>query len=167
MAKIIEHNFSKETRNPREDLLTRSFSFYMKELEDKKALLGEMVMQARIFLAQEGMLPEEFVMSETYLRDFLFAPIGENESEKDRYAEMVYLKQQGDKVTALCQFAVPGDGDIAISYQIYRLDRIDQGNLLWQVYNFKSGNWMDDEEDCFDLKVVLREVERFSENKQE
>ncbi len=162
MAKIIEHNFSKKARTPGEDLLTRSFSFYMKELEDKKALLGEMVMQARIFLSQEGMLPEEFVMSETYLRDFLFAPIGTNESEKDRYAEMVYLRGGDDIVTALCQFAVPGDGDIAISYQIYRLDHYTRGNMRWEVYNFQSGEWMEDEEDCFDLKDVLKEIRRFS-----
>ncbi len=161
MAKIIEHNFKGKIRTPREDLLTRSFHNYMKAVEDKKALIGEMVTQARIFLAQEGMPPGDFIMSETYLSEVIMSSLARRESKEDSYDELVYLRRSDDCITALCQFAVPEEDGITISYQIYRLEQFTKGNIRWKVYNFHEGNWIDDEEDCFDLKTVLKDIDRF------
>ncbi len=161
MAKIIEHNFNEKIKSPKGDLLASSFNFFMKGLEDKKTLIGEMVMQARIFLAQEGMPPGEFVISETYLREVLYSPFMGNEGADDNYEEMVYLRRSEEGITALCQFASPEDGGYTISYQIYRLEELLIGNARWKVYNFQSKEWMDDEEDCFDKKSVMRDIDRF------
>ncbi len=162
MAKIIEHNFSEKSRMPQEDLLSTSFHFFMKGLEDKKTLIGEMVMQARIFLAQEGMPPGEFVVSETYLREILYSPFRRDEDTDDNYEEMVYLRRSGDDITALCQFASPEKGGYTISYQIYRLEQVSKGHGRWKVYNFQSKEWMEEEEDCFDKKSILQDLERFT-----
>lgn len=161
MAKIIEHNFKGKIRTPHEDLMTRSFQSYMKAVEDKKTLIGEMVMQARIFLAQEGMPPGEFIMSETYLTEVIQSSLMRSEGKEEGYDELVYLRRSDDSITALCQFAVPGEDGITISYQIYRLDQFTRGNIRWKVYNFHEGTWIDDEEDCFDLKTVLKDIDRF------
>ncbi len=161
MAKIIKHDFNEKMRTPREDLLTSSFHFFMQGLEDKKALIGEMVMQARLFLAQEGMPPGEFVISETYLREVLHSPFPRMEGGEDNYDELVYLRQSGDCITALCQFAVPGEEGVTISYQIYRLESISTGKTRWNVYNFQSGEWMEDEDDCFNLKAIRHDIDRF------
>lgn len=161
MAKIIEHNFHEKTKTPHNDLLSASFHYFMKGLEDKKALIGEMVTQARIFLAQEGMSPGEFVVSETYLREVLGSGFRKTEGTADNYEEMVYLKPGRDDITALCQFASPENGGYTISYQIYRLDKLAEGNTRWEVYNFQSERWMEDEEDCFSKKAVLRDIELF------
>lgn len=162
MAIIIEHNFSKRAGKAGRDLLTGSFSCFMQELEDKKALLGEMVMQARLFLEQEGMDPGAFVLSESYLREFLFTRLDDQENEQNRYAEIVYLSRQDDRIIALCQFAVPKEGEIMISYQIYSMDLTADGDSCWKLYNFQSGSWLEDEEDCFDVKQVLEEISHFA-----
>ena len=64
MAKIIEHNFNRKPGRARQDLLAGSFGICLQDLEERKALLGEMVMQARLFLEQEGMDPRAFILSE-------------------------------------------------------------------------------------------------------
>ena len=160
MAKIIEHNFS---RRRSRDLLASSFGYYMQEMEDKKKLLGEMVIQARLFLSQEGMEPSEFVLSESYLREYFAMRYGNSDIPQNSYAEIVYLKRQDDCVTALCQFASPEADGISISYQIYSLDKMREGNRRWSLYNFKSRTWVEDEEDCFDLTRILEEIETFSD----
>ena len=160
MAKIIEHNFNRKVGQAGLDLLTRSFGFYMEEMEEKKILLGEMVMQARLFLEHEGMDPCDFILSESYLMDFLYTRLfGANEEEG--YAELVYLNCREDQTIALCQFAVPAEGEITISYQIFSRNCSGDECRHWKMYNFKSGDWMEEEEDCFDLEQVREEYDRF------
>lgn len=158
MAKIIEHNFNKR-REAGRDLLTGSFAGFMQEIEDKRALLGEMIIQARIFLSAEGMNPSEFILSEPYLREFFCAPLKEEEGQ---YAEIVYLNVNGDRITALCQFAVPEEGDFTISYQIYSLDLNGGKNRRWKLYNFQTKDWIADDEDCFDTEELLGEFRKSS-----
>ncbi|GEM_PF-4114371 len=160
MAKIIEHNFSRKRGR---DLLTASFGYYMQEIEDKKRLLGEMVMQARLFLSQEGMDPTGFVLSESYLREFFAMKYGNSDIPQNSYAEIVYIKHRNNSVVALCQFASPEEDGISISYQIYSLDNIHEGNRRWSLYNFKSRTWVEDEEDCFDLTQIFGEIDMFSD----
>ncbi len=156
MAKIIEHNFI-NGRQTGTDHLTGSFSSFMQELEDKKALLGEMVIQARLFLSAEGMNPSEFILSDSYLREFLCTSL----EEQGQYAEIVYLNVSKETITALCQFAVPEAGDFTLSYQIYSLDPDKEDSRRWRLYNFQTRDWIPDEEDCFDTKTLLGEYRRF------
>ena len=51
MAKIIEHNFRKKTGRAGRDLLAGSYGCFMQTSGDMRQLLGEMVMQARLFLS--------------------------------------------------------------------------------------------------------------------
>lgn len=163
MAKIIEHNFNRKAGQAGRDLLTASFSSFVQEMEDKKALLGEMVMQARIFLAQEGRKPGEYVLSESYLREFLVTRLEEEAGERPGYAELVYLNGKKGRITALCQFASQEEGRIMFSYQIYALDGAMEGNRRWKAFNFMTKEWFEDEEDCFDLPTVLHEIGMFAE----
>lgn len=162
MAKIIEHNFNRKPGHNRQDLLTGSFGIFMQEQDDRKALLGEMVMQARLFLEQEGMDPCEFILSEPYLREFLF-PFHDPAEEEDpeEYTELVYLNCLRGRVIALCQFAFPDEEEVTISYQIYSMDLTEEEHESWKLYNFKTGGWLEDGPDCFDLEQVLDEYGRF------
>ncbi len=162
MAKIIEHNFKRKPGRARQDLLAGSFGICIQDLEDRKALLGEMVMQARLFLEQEGMDPREFILSEPYLREFLmplYDPL-EEENPED-YTELVYLNCCGGRVIALCQFAFPEEEEAPITYQIYSMDLAAKENETWKLYNFKTGDWIEEDKDCFDLRQVVDEYGRF------
>lgn len=161
MAKIIEHNFNRKGGHPSRDLLTSSFGFYMQELQDMKLLLGEMVMRGRLFLEQEGMDPREFVLSETWLKDFLFTDLNGYEDGQRDYAELVYLNCAAEQVICVCQFAVPDGEGVAISYQIYSMDTGSQEDRRWKQFNFNTRTWVEEEEDCFDLSQVLYEYGLF------
>ena len=161
MAKIIEYNFSRKAVHGGRDLLTGSFTCYMEELDEKKQLLGELVTEARLFIEQEGMNPGDFVLSESYLKDFLFTQLHEDQELPENYAELVYLKCTGGRITALCQFAVPKKDGIMVSYQICRLDLSSEGSRRWRVYDFGSGEWLEEEEDCFEAAWAQQEYERF------
>jgi hypothetical protein len=160
MAKIIEHNFS-EKKNKKRDLLGDSLHFFLGEMEEKKELLTAMILQAREFLSMEGMNPSEFILSEPYLKEFLYTP-WDGGFREGQYAEIVYLNMCSDTVTALCQFAVPEQGDYTISYQIYMRRLGESGSQRWKLYNFESKEWMEDEEDCFDMQVITQDLARFS-----
>lgn len=156
MAKIIEHNFGKKKGWAGRDRLAGSFACFMDEMDEKKFLLGEMVMQARLFLEREGMAPGDFILSETYLREFWAMRM----EEEGAYAEIVYIRYREGQITAVCQFASQKTDDFEISYQIYSMDPRG-GNKRWKVYNFQSGEWLEDEEDCFDMNLLLRDISRF------
>ncbi len=160
MAKIISHDFSSR-KQPKNDLLTRSFAFSMQELEDKKSFLGEMILQARVFLAAQGLEPGAFILSDAYLREFLYTPF-DADGQDGRYVEIVYLNLEERRITALCQFAVPEDGDFTISYQIYAREDVSTPGLKWKLFNFEDRSWVEDEEDCFDVLQLLDEFRRFA-----
>lgn len=161
MAKIIQHNFKGKGGYAGRDLLTSSFTFFVGEMEEKKAILGELVMQARLFLSREGMDPSGFILSESYVRDYLFTRLTPEDGQ-DPYAEVVYLKYQDGKVTAVCQFASPEGDEIAISYQIYALERAAEGNRSWKVYNFQTRSWTQEGEDLFNLERIFHEISLFA-----
>ena len=167
MAKIIEHNFRKKTGRAGRDLLAGSYGCFMQTSGDMRQLLGEMVMQARLFLEQEGMDPRDFILSETYMKEYLLTDLRDETARQDNYAELVYVNCMDQRTVAVCQFAVPDGDGLLISYQMYSLDTADNPDKRWKLYNFHSRCWMEDEDDCFDLKLLQYEYGLFQSQKKD
>lgn len=165
MAKIISHDFGKAVsgaeRVPGIGVFTRSFGCFARQLEDKKRLLEEMAAEARIFIAHEKMDPEEFVLSASYVKDFLCTELNMDRPDESSYAELVYHRLTPDRITSVCEFAVPQrDGKLKVSFLIYALFGYSEGNRVWELYNFEDGCWEKQDEDCFDPDLVLSECRR-------
>jgi hypothetical protein len=165
MAKIISHDFSslseRSVRQTGISLFTRSFGYYAQQLEEKKRLLDEMAAQARIFIACEKMDPEDFVLSGSYVRDFLCVEIDMEHPDHSSYAELVFHRMSEDRIISVCEFAVPEkDGKLEVSFLIYSLPGYREGNRTWCLYDFEHEEWVEQDEDCFDLGTVLEECGR-------
>ncbi len=165
MAKIISHDFTRmperQTDRGGISVFTRSFGYYAQQLEEKKRLLEEMAVEARIFIAHENMDPEEFVLSGSYVKDFLGVELDLDHPEQSAYAELVYHRITEDRITSVCEFAVPEkDGKLKVSFLVYSLNGYREGNRVWSLYNFEKKSWEEQDEDCFDLDLVLEDCSR-------
>jgi hypothetical protein len=64
-------------------------------------------------------------------------------------------------VKATAEFAVPEkDGKLEVSFLIYSLPGYREGNRTWCLYDFEHEEWVEQDEDCFDLDTVLEECGR-------
>ncbi len=165
MAKIINHDFhgslSRSDSGADTSVFVDSYRYYARQLEEKRQLLEEMTAEARIFIAYEKMNPEEFVLSGSYVKDFLCVELDMEHPDSSPYAELVYHRLTEERITSVCEFAVPEkDGKLKVSFLIYSLPGYREGNRIWQLYNFENKSWEAQEEDCFDLRTVLDECSR-------
>ena len=168
MAKIISHDFSNVPDRCEGaagiSLFTRSFGYFAQQLEEKKRLLEEMAAEARIFIASEKMNPDDFVLSGSYVQDFLCVELDMDHPDHSPYVELVYHRMTEESIISVCEFAVPDkDGKLNVSFLIYSLPGYREGNRTWSLYDFEHEEWEKQDEDCFDLDTVFKECGRHFE----
>lgn len=132
-------------------------------ISDKQLLLGMMAQEAEKTLIAENLQPDNFILSDAYLSDFLSTRLDLDHPEDGAYVELVFHNVLSEQILAVCTFAVPEKpGEIHLSDQLYRLRNYLDGNRDWESYNFDAKAWGSGAgDDVFDLSVLLAEHERF------
>ena len=132
-------------------------------ISDKQLLLGMMAQEAEKTLIAENLQPDNFVLSDAYLSDFLSTRLDIDHPEDGAYVELVFHNVLPGQILAVCTFAVPEKpGEIHFSDQLYRLSNYSDGSRDWESYSFDAKTWVSGAgDDVFDLSVLLAEHERF------
>lgn len=144
-------------------LFHSSFEHAQDMLCDKQVLLDLMVKKSEEVMREEKLVPDDFILSDAYLADFLATEINLDRPETGSYVELVFHDVKPNRITAVCIFAVPQEGsEIRLSHQMYRILQYREGNREWEAYDFDRKLWIEGAgDDVFDIDFLVEEHEKF------